>query len=138
VLGCTPTELRNIEQNLRQTFPGLKIVGRYTGYYPKTMERDICTAIKKASPHCALIGAGIRGKEKWISRHKKEFAHGVFIWSSSVMDIISGKKTKVSRETFQKGREFIPELIRHPWRVFRGIVYIYFGLLLIIYRIKKS
>jgi N-acetylglucosaminyldiphosphoundecaprenol N-acetyl-beta-D-mannosaminyltransferase len=138
ILGGRPAELRSIEQNLKQTFPGLKIVGRYTGYYPKSKERDICTAIKKASPHCVFIGPGIRGKEKWVSRHKASFASGVFVWSVQVMDIISGKKAKVSRETFQKGLEFVPELVRRPWRVMRGIVYLYYAFLLIIYRARKK
>ncbi|MDR2589355.1 MAG: WecB/TagA/CpsF family glycosyltransferase [Spirochaetales bacterium] len=138
LLGCTPEELQSIEQNLRQTFPGLKIVGRYTGSYPRAKDKDIRTAIKKAAPHCVLMGSGIRGKEKWFFRRKDDFSTGVFIWSASVMDIISGKRKKVSRETFQKGREFIPELIRRPWRAVRGIVYLYFGLLLLVYRLKKT
>jgi N-acetylglucosaminyldiphosphoundecaprenol N-acetyl-beta-D-mannosaminyltransferase len=137
LLGCKPDELRGIEQNLKQTFPGLKIVGRYTGYYPKVKDVDIRTAIKKASPHCVLIGSGIRGKEKWISRHRSDFASGVFVWSAPVMDIISGKKHKVSREIFQKGLEFFPELVNHPWRILRGFVYLYYCLLLVIYRIRK-
>jgi N-acetylglucosaminyldiphosphoundecaprenol N-acetyl-beta-D-mannosaminyltransferase len=137
LLGCKPAELGSIEQNLKQTFPGLKIVGRYTGYYPKSKEDDICTAIKKAAPHCVLIGSGIRGKEKWVSGRKNSFAPGVFIYSASVLEIISGKRSKISRETFQKGLEFIPELIRRPWRVFRGAVYVYYAILLVIYRIRK-
>ncbi|MDR1932138.1 MAG: WecB/TagA/CpsF family glycosyltransferase [Spirochaetales bacterium] len=138
LLGCGPEQLRGIEQNLRQTFPGLKIVGRYTGYYPRAKERDIRIAIKKAAPHCTLAGPGIRGKEKWISRHRNDFAPGIFVWSDSVMDIISGKRTKVSREVFQKGWEFFPELIRRPWRVLRSIVYMYYLLLLVIYRLRKQ
>jgi N-acetylglucosaminyldiphosphoundecaprenol N-acetyl-beta-D-mannosaminyltransferase len=138
LLGCRPQELRNIEQNLKQTFPGLKIVGRYTGYYPKAKDADIRIAIKKAAPHCVLIGSGVRGKEKWISRHKNDFASGVFIWSPSVMDIISGKRRKVSKQIFQKGWDFFPELVRHPWRIFRGIIYLYYGLLLMVYRIRKQ
>jgi N-acetylglucosaminyldiphosphoundecaprenol N-acetyl-beta-D-mannosaminyltransferase len=138
LLGCKPKDLRAIEQNLKQTFPGLKIVGRYTGHYPKAKDTDIRTAIKKASPHCVLIGSGIRGKEKWISRHRNDFAPGVFVWSAPVMDIISGKKHKVSRETFQRGWEFFPELISHPWRILRGFVYLYYCLLLIIYQLRKQ
>ena len=138
LLGCRPAELHSIEQKLKQTFPGLKIVGRYTGHYPKSKEQDICTAIKKASPHCVLIGSGIRGREKWVSRHRNSFSSGVFIYSALVMDIISGKKNKVSRETFQRGLEFVPELIRRPWRVLRSIVYLYYALLLVIYRIRRK
>ena len=138
ILGCRTAELHNIERNLRQTFPGLRIVGRYMGHYLKSQEDDICTAIKKAAPNCVIIGSGIRGKEKWVSRHRECFSSGVFIYSAQVMDIISGRKAKVSRETFQKGLEFVPELITHPWRILRGIVYLYYALLLVVYRIRKK
>jgi len=138
LLGCRPAELRNIEHNLKQTFPDLKIVGRYTGYYQKSKDDDISTAIKKASPHCVLIGSGIRGKEKWISRHRNIFSSGVFIYSPLVMDIISGKRTAVSRETFSRGLEFVPDLIRHPFRILRCIVYMYYTFLLLIYRLRNK
>ena len=138
ILGCRPAELRSIEQNLRQTFPGLRIVGRYTGHYPKSKEKDICVAIKKASPHCVVLGSGVRGREKWVDRHRGLFSPGVFIYCPSVLDIISGRKRKVSRETFQKGLEFVPELITHPWRILRGIVYLYYLILLVFYRIRNK
>lgn len=138
LLGADRKNLQNAEQNLRQTFPGVKMVGRCTGWYSKAMERDILTAMKKAAPDFVLVGPGIRGKDKWIYRKKKEFSRGVFIYSSSVMDIISGRRKKISRETFLKGREFLPDLARRPWRVLRGLVYLYFGLLLLVYRIRKA
>lgn len=137
LLGTDRKNLQNAELNLRQTFPGAKIVGRYTGRYPKHIERDILTAIKKSSPDFVLVGSGIRGKDKWIYRKKKEFSQGVFLYSAVVMDIISGKKKKISRETFLKGREFLPDLARRPWRIFRGLVYFYYGLLLLIHRLRK-
>jgi len=138
LLGSEMKYLQNAEQNLRQTFPGMKIVGRYTGFYPKSMERNILVAIKKASPHFILVGSGIRGREKWIHRGKSEFNQGVFLYSSLTLDIFSGKRRKVSRETFQKGREFYPDLVRRPWRVFRSVIYAYYGLLLLIHRLRKA
>jgi N-acetylglucosaminyldiphosphoundecaprenol N-acetyl-beta-D-mannosaminyltransferase len=79
LLGTDRKNLQNAEQNLRQTFPGVKIVGRYTGRYPKPMERNILTAIKKSSPDFVLVGSGVRGKDKWIYRNRKEFPRGVFL-----------------------------------------------------------
>jgi N-acetylglucosaminyldiphosphoundecaprenol N-acetyl-beta-D-mannosaminyltransferase len=137
LLGSDKKNLQNAEQNLKQTFPGMKIVGRYTGSYPKEMEKNILLAIKKASPHFVLAGSGIRGRDLWIYRNKKEFARGVFLWDSPILDIFSGKRKKVSREVFQKGREYFPDLFRKPWRLFRSLIYVYFALLLIVYRLRK-
>jgi N-acetylglucosaminyldiphosphoundecaprenol N-acetyl-beta-D-mannosaminyltransferase len=115
----------------------MKIVGRYTGSYPKSMERNILVAIKKASPHFVLVGSGIRGREKWIYRGKSEFSQGVFLYSAQTFDIFSGKRQKVSREVFQKGREFLPDFARRPWRVFRSAIYLYYGILLLVHRLRK-
>ncbi|MEE8441602.1 MAG: WecB/TagA/CpsF family glycosyltransferase, partial [Spirochaetia bacterium] len=50
ILGGTTESLRTVEQNLRETFPGLRFVGRYTGYFNRVVESDIITAIRKAGP----------------------------------------------------------------------------------------
>ena len=50
------------EKNVRDTFPGLKIVGRYVGYYPKQDEDDIVQAIFKSQPSLVLVSDGIKDK----------------------------------------------------------------------------
>ena len=137
LLGSDKKNLRNAEQNLKQTFPGMKIVGRYTGSYPKEMEKNILLAIKKASPHFVLAGSGIRGGDLWIYRNKTGCGRGVYLWDSPVLDIFSGKRRKVSRDAFQKGIEYLPDLCRKPWRLFRSLIYMYFALLLVLYRLRK-
>jgi N-acetylglucosaminyldiphosphoundecaprenol N-acetyl-beta-D-mannosaminyltransferase len=138
LLGSDKKNLQNAENNLKQTFPGMKIVGRYTGGYPKTMEKNILLAIKKASPHFILAGSAIRGGDLWGFRNMKEFPRGVFLWNSPVLDVFGGKRKKVSREVFQKGREYLPDLLRKPWRIFRSLIYMYFAFLLVVYRLRKS
>ena len=50
MLGSHRTTLQKAEANVRATFPGLRIVGRYVGYYSKQVEPDIVQAIFKAQP----------------------------------------------------------------------------------------
>jgi N-acetylglucosaminyldiphosphoundecaprenol N-acetyl-beta-D-mannosaminyltransferase len=138
LLGLEQKYIQIAEQNLKQTFPGMRIVGRYTGFFPKAMEGNILLAIKKSSPHFVLVGSGVRGRDKWIYKNKKEFSQGIFLWNSSTLDVFSGKRKRVSRESFAKGREYLPDLLRRPWRVFRFPLYLYYGLLLLIYRIRKA
>ena len=41
----------------------MSIVGRFAGYYHKSMERNILTAIVKANPSLVIVGDGIAPQE---------------------------------------------------------------------------
>lgn len=45
---------------MRSTFKGLQVVGRYVGYYPKSVEDDIVQAIYKASPSLVLVSEELK------------------------------------------------------------------------------
>jgi len=137
LLGGKLPYLQQAEKNLKQTFPGLRLVGRYPGYYPLQVEGDILLAMRKASPRCVLLGLGLKGKERWAERKREALPASIVIYSPETFDIISGRRVRPSRETVEKGREHVPELFRHPWRVFRGVVYLYYLLLLVVYKIRK-
>ena len=47
LLGGHKGSLMEAARNLHATFPGLHIVGRYVGYYPKSVEKDVLSAIFK-------------------------------------------------------------------------------------------
>ena len=135
VLGGTTHSLRTVEQNLRETFPGIRFVGRYTGYYAKQLEPDIITAIRKANPDFILIGPGAPAGERWVSRHRPQLSAGIFLYSAEVFDVFSERRRRGSRAAFRRGLDFIPELLRRPWRVLRLLAYLWFLLTLGIARI---
>ncbi|GAB4372181.1 MAG: WecB/TagA/CpsF family glycosyltransferase [Spirochaetales bacterium] len=137
VLGGRLPYLQQAEKNLKQTFPGLRLVGRYPGYYPSQVEKDVLLAMRKASPHCLLLGPGLRGRERWAQRKLQDLPRSIVVHDPESFDIISGKRTRPSKETVEKGHEYLGGLVRHPWRVFRGIFYLYYLLLLLIYRLRK-
>ena len=66
LLGAQHRSLLKAEKNVRSTFPKLSIVGRFAGYYHKSMERNIQTAIVKANPSLVIIGDGISGGQRRI------------------------------------------------------------------------
>jgi N-acetylglucosaminyldiphosphoundecaprenol N-acetyl-beta-D-mannosaminyltransferase len=137
LLGGTPDALRTVEQNLRETFPGLRVVGRYTGYYPRRIEDDIITAIRKAHPDFVLLGPGTPGGERWVARHRDALGHGVFLYSSEVFDVFSDRRQRVSDASFRRGTDFVPGLFRRPWRALRFLVYLWFLLLLLLCRLFR-
>jgi len=136
VIGGQRRSLQHVEQNLRHTFPGLHFVGRYTGFYDGEIERDIITAVKKASPDLLFMGPGVKARDKWYFRHRTQIKPGISLWSSETFDIFAEKRKRPSRQSFQAGTDILPDLFRKPWRILRGFVYFYYLLLLLVHRIR--
>lgn len=138
ILGSKNRNLNIIAGNMRTSFPKLRIVGRHTGYYKRDREQDIKTAIKKASPSLLLVGFGIKGKDTWIFENKKHLSPGIYLWDGFCLDIFSGKRKKISKRSWESGSYFLKDLIKRPWRVFRVFIYLYYFILLAIYRLKRK
>ncbi|HUX11517.1 MAG TPA: WecB/TagA/CpsF family glycosyltransferase [Spirochaetia bacterium] len=136
VIGGQKKYLQHVEQNLRHTFPGLHFVGRYTGYFESEVERDIITAVKKASPDLLFTGPGVKARDKWYFRHRTQIKPGIALWSTETFDIFAERRKRPSRKSFQAGTDFLPDLFRKPWRLVRGLVYLYYLFLLLIHRIR--
>ena len=137
LLGQKQQELTTVENNLRTSFPKLRIVGRYVGFFPRELQGDIITAIKKASPSLLLVGRGLLGRDMWVYSMRKHLNPGIILWCSECFEIFSGKKERTPKAAWESGTYRISDLFRRPWRFLRIFVYLYYGILLIIHRIKE-
>ena len=137
LLGSNMKGVRAAESTLRATFPGVWIVGRYAARFRGNREKDVLTAIKKASPALLLTGKGLKGKHLWISRNRHRFVTGLAIWEKHCFGVFAGKKQKPNDSTgahLLKG--FFGALFR-PWRFLRVFRYLYFFILLMVARIRR-
>ncbi len=137
LFGLGRRYLLQVEQNLRETFPGLRLVGRYPGYYPRGLEQDIITAIKKASPSMLLVGPGVPRGERWIQRHKASLNRGLYLSAPEVMEIFADRRARQRATGFGALARGIGYSLTHPWRVARVLTYLWYGVLLVIYRTFK-
>jgi N-acetylglucosaminyldiphosphoundecaprenol N-acetyl-beta-D-mannosaminyltransferase len=137
LLGARKGELERAEKNLRDSFPGLSVVGRFSGYYSKSMEKDIILTIKKTSPAFLLVGSGIPGQDLWILRHKKELNNGFFLWANDCFDIFSGKLNHPPKWLIKSGFESLFGLYKRPWRLLLIFPYLYYWFLSLVYKIFK-
>lgn len=136
VIGGKPGYLQTASANLRGSFPGLHIVGRCAGYFPASHEANILLAIKKAAPSLLLVGRGVPGRERWLPTRRKQFAPGLSMWCGDCLEVFAGTKKKTSRELWERGLDFVPELIRKPWRLARGFIYLWYFVLLFYYKLR--
>lgn len=136
LLGGKQTSLQTVFSNMRISFPGLNIVGRYTGYYSPAIEENILVAIKKASPALLLAGDGLKGRDKWLNTHMDSFNPGIYLCCRECFSIFSGKKKKGSKRSWESGTEVIPEVMKNPLKIFRLFIRLYYLILLLVYKIS--
>jgi N-acetylglucosaminyldiphosphoundecaprenol N-acetyl-beta-D-mannosaminyltransferase len=138
LLGGRRSTLKKAENNIRQTFPKLQIVGRYIGRFKRQDEPIILEAIRKASPSLILVGSGVRGREKWLARKKDILNPGMRLWCSDILEVFAEQKKRPSHSTFQKGLEWIGFCFKNPVRIFRFFSFIRYNILLVVYRLFKK
>jgi N-acetylglucosaminyldiphosphoundecaprenol N-acetyl-beta-D-mannosaminyltransferase len=138
LLGAKPRILKKTEKNIRQTFPRLRIVGRFIGNFKRQSESTILEAIRKASPSLLLIGKGVHGGERWLTRNSAFLNSGLRLWCSDIFDVFAERKKRPSRAAFDRGVEWVGYCFQHPLHFFRLFPYIYYRILLLVYRLFKK
>lgn len=138
LLGSRKKNLQVAERNIKATFPGLRVVGRFAGFYPRPVEANIVQAIQKASPSLLMVGRGVPGRERWLGRNIKNFGSGLYLWCDDVFDIFAEKHYRVSKATFQRGLEWIPYTFSRPWKLGRFFIFLWYKILLLVYRLSKN
>jgi N-acetylglucosaminyldiphosphoundecaprenol N-acetyl-beta-D-mannosaminyltransferase len=137
ILGGRSRILKKAEKNLRETFPRLRVVGRYRGGFKRNEEPSILQAIRKASPSLLMIGKGVHGGERWIARNNAQLNSALRLWCSDLLDIFAKRKKRPSQVIFNHGLEGIGFCFQNPLRFFRIFPFFYYNLLLLIYRLFK-
>jgi N-acetylglucosaminyldiphosphoundecaprenol N-acetyl-beta-D-mannosaminyltransferase len=137
ILGGTPHTLRKAEGNLAQTFPGIRFIGRYTGFYPGAREPDILTAIRKASPDLVLTGSGVPGNDNWVVRNRSALPGGIYIWAQHAFEVFGEKRKHRSQKTIEDRVYRVLAVILRPWRIYRAPVYLWYIALVLYYKWKN-
>ena len=135
LLGGKKRTLIKTEKNIRQTFPRLRVVGRFPGSFKRQEEPVIIEAIRKASPSLLLTGKGVRGGEFWIARNSRRLGGAMRLWCSDLFDVFAERKKHPSRIIFDHGLEWIGCCFEHPFKLLRIFPYLYYKLLLLIYKL---
>jgi N-acetylglucosaminyldiphosphoundecaprenol N-acetyl-beta-D-mannosaminyltransferase len=137
ILGGARGDVATVEENLKLTFPGVRLVGRYSGDHPRSMEANIVTAIRKAAPNVLLAGTKLSGEDKWIYRRRESFAPGIFVYSGECFDVFAEKRSRPVRSPAkQLALRFVASLW-HPWRIVTLPVYGWFWVRLFFRRLSK-
>jgi N-acetylglucosaminyldiphosphoundecaprenol N-acetyl-beta-D-mannosaminyltransferase len=138
LLGSKKRILVKIDRNIRETFPSLRVVGRHSGSFKRQEEPVIIEAIRKASPSLLLVGKGVRGGENWIARNHERLGKGMRLWCSDLFDVFAERKKHPSQTIFDLGLEWVGYCLQSPIKLLRIFPFMYFNLLLLIYKLFKK
>jgi N-acetylglucosaminyldiphosphoundecaprenol N-acetyl-beta-D-mannosaminyltransferase len=109
----------NAVDNLRKSFPELRIVGMHHGYYKANRAEDIATAIRKATPIFLFIGMGYPRQEQWVYEHTKPMTSTIAICVGNTLDLCAGEESRGPMWMRRMHIEGLYKVSRNPMRVFR-------------------
>ena len=138
ILGGRKKLIEKVDKNIRDSFPGIRLVGRYHAEYKKSFEEDLLTAIHKATPALTLIGMKRPYQEKWLTKNIKKFNSGVIIGVGNFVNIVGGKGKTPNDKLIESGFYNIFNIFKNPFRIFRLFYYFLFVVLLLLSKISKK
>ncbi len=138
MLGSTKNTLQKAAENIKATFPNLRVIGRYVGYYPKNMEDDIISAIFKAQPSLVLLSDGVKDKNCWSYKRRNRFSSSIFLYYKEAFGIFSEKIKRTDEKTFARGHEIYREIMHNPFKIFLIFPYMKYKILLFVYKFIKN
>lgn len=138
LLGAHKKTLLKAERNVHDTFPGLRVVGRYSGYYSKQDEDDVVQAIFKSQPSLVLVSEGIKDKNCWAYKRRNRFSSSIFLYYKDCFGIFADRIKRVNEKTFERGQEIFVEFIHNPFKIFLLFPYFWYKIVLLWYRLFRK
>ena len=120
LLGAAPEIAVRAAEELRNRYPGLKIVGIET---PMLSELDkeemarLITKIRDTSPDILFVAFGQPKGEIWLSEHLEELGVPACIQIGASLDFAAGKMSRAPRWMQRTGTEWLYRLSQEPKRL---------------------
>lgn len=118
-LGSKNKILMQAVENIKKTFPKLKILGFHHGYFNKKEETKIIKEINHLKPDFLLVGLGIPKQEIWIDKNFKNLNAKVILGIGGTFDFLSGKIPRAPLWMRNFGLEWIFRFLMEPKRLWK-------------------
>lgn len=126
-LGARPGMAEKAAERLRQTRPGLKVVGVRHGFFdpaPSGPENEaVVVEINAASPDILLLGLGMPLQERWLMENRHGLDFGVALTGGAVFDYAAGELRRGPRLLTDNGFEWLARLLIEPRRLWRRYLF---------------
>jgi len=121
LFGATDDVLSQLQQRLRERFPGLRIPFAWSPPFRPldAQEEDRVTgAIEAAGVGVLFVGLGCPKQELWMAAHREQLAC-VLVGVGAAFDFVAGAKSQAPRWMMRAGLEWLFRLACEPRRLWR-------------------
>lgn len=111
-----------LEERVRETYPGIKVVGTFSPpFRTVTVEEDeaIIETINAAKPDIVWVGLSTPKQERWMSAHRDRIDAPVMIGVGAAFDFLAGTKNQAPLWMQRNGLEWAFRLVSEPRRLGR-------------------
>jgi N-acetylglucosaminyldiphosphoundecaprenol N-acetyl-beta-D-mannosaminyltransferase len=118
LFGATEEANEKAVRVLRETYPGLQIVGRRHGYFSHLDEDDICDEINLTQPDVIWAGLSVPLEYEFAVRNRNRLKAGWLVTCGGCFNYISGDYRRAPRWMQAIGLEWLHRVWREPKRLF--------------------
>ena len=116
LLGGAPGVAAAAADKIKQSYPGIVIVGTHDGYFNEGDESGLIKLIKEADADLLFVGLGAGRQEKWLNQHLHELGAAVGMTIGGSLDVLSGRKKRAPRWIQALYIEWLYRLAAEPQR----------------------
>ena len=117
LLGASEEVNLKTKQVLEKKYPGIKIVGNYSGTPGPNLEKIICNMINQSKAEILFVAYGAPNQELWIARNLPHLTTvKVALGIGGSFDFISGYKKRAPHWMQHFGLEWLFRLLAQPSR----------------------
>ena len=120
--GRNQGALVQLALNLRQRYPGVKIVGGYSPpHRPLTDEEEeaVVDEINRTGADVVWVGIGVPKQEKWMARMRERLTAPVLVGVGAAFDFHAGLVPQAPARLQEAGLEWAYRLAHEPRRLWR-------------------
>lgn len=118
ILGATEETNAQAVRVLRETYPGLQIVGRRHGYFSASDEEDICDEINLTQPDVIWVGLSVPREYEFAVRNKNRLRAGWLMTCGGCYNFVTGAYKRAPQWMQRAGLEWLFRMSLEPKRLF--------------------
>jgi exopolysaccharide biosynthesis WecB/TagA/CpsF family protein len=118
LFGATEEANEKAVRVLRETYPGLQIVGRRHGYFSLLDEDDICDEINLTQPDVIWVGLSLPLEYEFAVRNRGRLKAGWLVTCGGCFNYVTGDYTRAPRWMQAIGLEWLHRVWFEPKRLF--------------------
>ena len=123
LLGASQDVLELCIENIKKSFPNIKIVGSHNGFFQLDNCNDIVEDIKVCNPWGIFIAMGCPRQENFIVNYREELNCKFYMPVGGSFDVFAGKVNRAPKWMLSLGLEWLYRVGKEPWRIKRlGVI----------------